>query len=237
MYQVVDNLSHQAGAHALRAGVDFLFNDDTITYPRSVRGSYTFSSLANFLAGALQRLHADVRRPGRLADESRTSASTRRTNGRSARGLTLNLGLRYDLQFLAADRHRHEQRLAARRLRLVAVGVARPDRSRQRRALLRPRAAARGRQRAPVGRQHDRPRPACTSRACRASFPRRPARRCFPNILPARLLTTTLVNFTTMDRNLQNAYSRQASVEVERALGARTHGQRRLPVPPRRATC
>ncbi len=29
MFQVVDNLSHQRGAHALRAGVDFLFNDDT----------------------------------------------------------------------------------------------------------------------------------------------------------------------------------------------------------------
>ena len=44
-------LSHQAGAHALRAGVDFLYNDDTITYPRSIRGAYTFSSLANFLSG------------------------------------------------------------------------------------------------------------------------------------------------------------------------------------------
>jgi hypothetical protein len=51
MYQVVDNLSHQAGAHALRAGIDFVFNDDIITYPRSVRGSYSFSSLANFLTG------------------------------------------------------------------------------------------------------------------------------------------------------------------------------------------
>ena len=51
MYQVVNNLSHQAGAHAVRAGVDFLYNDDRITFPRAVRGSYTFSSLANFLAG------------------------------------------------------------------------------------------------------------------------------------------------------------------------------------------
>ena len=34
MFQVVDNLSHQRGAHALRAGVDFLYNDDTITFPR-----------------------------------------------------------------------------------------------------------------------------------------------------------------------------------------------------------
>ena len=51
MYQVVDNLSYQVGAHALRAGVDFLYNDDTITFPRAVRGAYTFSSLANFLSG------------------------------------------------------------------------------------------------------------------------------------------------------------------------------------------
>src|SRR4029450_6091430 len=43
-----------------------------------------------------------------------------------------------------------------------------------------------------------------------------------PDILPARVLTTTLVDFATMDRNLQNAYSKQASVEVERSLG---HGR------------
>src|SRR5205814_10070720 len=51
MYEVIDNVSHQAGAHALRAGADFLYNDCTITFPRSIRGSYAFSSLANFLSG------------------------------------------------------------------------------------------------------------------------------------------------------------------------------------------
>ena len=51
LYQVVNNFALVRGAHALRAGVDFLFNDDEITYPRSIRGSYTFSSLANFLTG------------------------------------------------------------------------------------------------------------------------------------------------------------------------------------------
>src|SRR5262249_31637901 len=34
-----------------------------------------------------------------------------------------------------------------------------------------------------------------------------------------RLLTTTLVDFTTMNKDLQNAYSTQASVEVERSVG------------------
>src|SRR6185295_8156300 len=36
LYEIVDNLSHQAGAHALRAGIDVIYNDDTITYPRSI---------------------------------------------------------------------------------------------------------------------------------------------------------------------------------------------------------
>src|SRR5205814_6039680 len=51
LYEIADNVSHQVGAHALRAGVDFLYNDCTITFPRSIRGSYAFSSLANFLSG------------------------------------------------------------------------------------------------------------------------------------------------------------------------------------------
>ncbi len=87
MYQVVNNLSHQAGAHALRAGVDFLYNDDTITFPRSIRGTYTFSSLANFLSGTYNNAGftqtfgaiSVVTRP------IRTSASTCRTSGRPAR--------------------------------------------------------------------------------------------------------------------------------------------------------
>ncbi|MEO6805627.1 MAG: carboxypeptidase regulatory-like domain-containing protein, partial [Edaphobacter sp.] len=49
--EAVDNLVMQRGAHTFKTGVDFLYNDDTITYPQSLRGSYSFSSLANFLAG------------------------------------------------------------------------------------------------------------------------------------------------------------------------------------------
>ena len=41
----------------------------------------------------------------------------------------------------------------------------------------------------------------------------------FPNILNQVVPTVTLVNFTTMDRNLENAYSRQASLEVEHQVG------------------
>ena len=41
----------------------------------------------------------------------------------------------------------------------------------------------------------------------------------FPNILTQVVPTVTLVNFTTMDRDLENAYSRQASLEVEHQIG------------------
>ena len=41
----------------------------------------------------------------------------------------------------------------------------------------------------------------------------------FPNILPAAVPLVTLVNLTTMDRDLQNAHSTQASLEVEHQIG------------------
>ena len=35
----MNNLSHQAASHTLKAGVDVLINLDDITYPRSIRGA------------------------------------------------------------------------------------------------------------------------------------------------------------------------------------------------------
>ena len=134
--------------------------------------------------------------------------------------LTLNLGLRYDLQFIETVNTDSEQPVAARRVRLDAVGLGQHRRPRQRRPVLRPRAPAGRRQRHPLGGKHDRPRTTCSSRACRGSSRRRRAPRCSRTSCRARILTTTLVDFATMNTNLQNAYSKQASLEVERALGA-----------------
>ena len=101
LYEVVDNLVMERGAHTFKTGVDFVYNDDTITYPQSIRGSYAFSSLANFLSGAynsqgytqnfgiptVQQNNPNI---GFYAqDEWKLSPS-----------FTLNAGLRYDLEFL-----------------------------------------------------------------------------------------------------------------------------------------
>ncbi len=159
MFQVVNNLSHQAGAHALRAGVDFLYNDDTITFPRSVRGPYTFSSLAELPGRRLQqrRLHADVRRARRRADQSeRRPLRAGRVEGRVQPDAE-----RWACATTCSSSRRSTPTPTTSRRASGSRGRRSASRStgraRQRRPLLRSRAAARAGQRAAVGRQHDRP--------------------------------------------------------------------------------
>jgi outer membrane receptor protein involved in Fe transport len=99
LYQAVSNVSHRAGAHALRAGVDFLYNDDTITFPRSFRGAYTFSSLANFLTGNYSAYAQTFGNPV-VAQQNPNVGFFAQDEWRASSKLTLNLGLRYDLQWL-----------------------------------------------------------------------------------------------------------------------------------------
>jgi hypothetical protein len=101
LYEVVDNLVMERGAHTFKTGVDFVYNNDTITYPQSIRGSYAFSSLANFLSGTynsqgytqnfgiptVQQNNPNI---GFYAQDEWKISPT----------LTLNAGVRYDLEFL-----------------------------------------------------------------------------------------------------------------------------------------
>jgi hypothetical protein len=83
LYQVVDNLSHQAGAHALRAGWTFVVNDDTITYPRvGARELHVLD--ARELPG--RHLHAGSRRPSAIPSCRRPAPRRRLRAGRVARG-------------------------------------------------------------------------------------------------------------------------------------------------------
>lgn len=217
MYQVVNSTSHLAGAHALRAGVDFVFNDDTITYPRSARGAYTFSSLAGFLTGTYSGFTQTFGDPV-MSQTNPNIGVYAQDEWKAASGLTLNLGLRYDLQFIEtinADRNNVSPRVGfawspLASSDLVVRGSAGMYFDR---VPLRPVANAL----LSAGNTTDLDR--LHQPSVSAITPSQAGAPVFPNILSAQLLTTTLVDFTTMDRNIRNAYSRQASVEVERALG------------------
>jgi outer membrane receptor for monomeric catechols len=218
LYQVVNNLSHQAGAHALRVGVDFLHNDDRITYPRSVRGAYTCSSLANFLAGVYNNAgFTQTFGVSEVAQTSRNLGMYAQDEWKLTPQVTLNLGLRYDLQFLDTI-HTDRNNMSPR------AGVA-----------WSPFASRRTLVRGSAGLFFDRvPLRALANALLSAGnttdlsnlrqisvslSPTQAGAPAFPDILPGVVASVTLANLTTMDRHLQNAYSRQASVELEQQLG------------------
>ncbi len=220
LVQVVNSLSHQAGSHAVRVGADFLYNDDRITFPRAIRGAYTFSSLMNFLNGVYNNagftqtfgetaVHQTNPNLGVYAqDEWKLTSS-----------LTLNLGVRYDLQYL--DTINTDSDNVSPRAGFAWLPFA------SRRTLVRG-SAGLFYDRVPLralanallsaGNTTD----LTTLRQIAVSLsPSQAGAPVFPNILSSVVPSVTLPNLTTMDRDLQNAFSQQASLEIEHQLGDR----------------
>jgi len=219
LYEVADSLSHQAGAHAFRAGVDLLFNDLTIAFPRAVNGSYSFSSLASFLQGTYN--NAGYTQTFGNSGVSQTNPNVgfyAQDEWKVNAQLTLNAGVRYDLQFLKTI-YTDTNNVSPR------AGFAwSPFRSR--------RMVVRG----GFGIYYDRIPLRALANALLSSgntttitgdsqinvslSPLQAGAPQFPGKLPASALPAgVLVNLTTMMPHMQNAYSEQGSLEIEQQLG------------------
>ncbi|MFL6447410.1 MAG: carboxypeptidase regulatory-like domain-containing protein [Bryobacteraceae bacterium] len=217
--EVVDNLSYQKGGHALRFGTEFLFNDDTITFPRSIRGSYTFSSLANFLSGVYNNQGYTQTFANSLVAQTNPnlgfySQDEWKLNDR----LTFNVGIRYDLQFLkgiSTDTNNVSPRAGfawtpfASRRTVIRGGFG----------IFYDRLPLRALANALLSANNS----TDAASLSQISLTLSPAQTGAP-VFPNRLSTLTvpagvLFNFTTMQPDLQNAYSEAGNIDIEHQLG------------------
>jgi outer membrane receptor protein involved in Fe transport len=102
VYQAIDNLTWsrfgtRTGDHAVKAGVQFKLFDSEGFFDSNFRGTYTFPTLASFVAGTPSRF---TRRTGdsNLARPNRIYGLYLQDDWRPTPSLTLNLGLRYDYE-------------------------------------------------------------------------------------------------------------------------------------------
>jgi hypothetical protein len=219
LYEGTDSLSVQHGAHAIKVGVDFLYNADTITFPRTIRGSYSFSSLTNFLNGVynssgytqtfgVTQVYQTNPNVGFYAqDEYKVTPS-----------LTLNLGIRYDLEFLktiATQTGNVSPRagfawtpFASRRMVVRGGYGLFYDR-----IPLRPLANA-------LLSAGNTTTVSNLQQLSISLSPTQAGAPVFPGILGSLTIPAgVLFNFSTMDPTMKNAYSEQGSFEIEQQVG------------------
>jgi outer membrane receptor protein involved in Fe transport len=209
LFEAVDNVSTQRGDHSLKFGGNVLYNRVNIFFPGAVQGVYSFSSLNNFLAGDYLNYQQAFGAPSQFQSNPNLGAFVQ-DEWRVSPRLTLNAGLRYDVQFLPDPIRTDTNNYAPR----VGIVYAPGDRKTV--------------VRASFGLYYDRIPLRATSNALQRDgskflvvqlSPTQPGAPVFPNVLAVQPATLpTKPNITRIDPNIEVSYSQQANLQIEREL-------------------
>jgi carboxypeptidase family protein len=209
LFELVNNISTQRGTHSPKAGIDVLYNRVDILFPGAIQGVYNFNSLGNFLSGNYSTFQQAFGAPGQFQANPNIGFFGQ-DEWRVKPNLTINAGLRYDLQFLPHPIQTDTNNLAPR----LGIAYAPGDRK----TVIR----------ASFGFYYDRIPLRATSNALQRDgskyivvqlSPGQPGAPIFPNVLAVQPATLpTKPNITRIDPNIQASYSEQGSIQIERQL-------------------
>jgi hypothetical protein len=207
LYEIANNYSTQKGSNFLKGGVDFLYNRVLIAFPGSLYGTYSFARLADFLTGNYSTFGQAF---GKV-DWFQTNPNLGwfiQNEWRPRNDLTVNAGLRCDVQWLAAQIQTSSHNFSPR----IGLAYAPGDRK----TVIR----------AGFGQYYDRIPLRAVANALRGagrdyktvSLQRtQVGAPVFPHKL-ASLPAGILFNLATIDPNIKNAYGLQANLQIEREL-------------------
>lgn len=211
LYEIADSITTMRGRHSLKFGADFLYDRVDITFPGALQGAYTFSSLANLQARRYVTFQQAFGVPS-LFQSNPNIGFFAQDEWRARSDLTVNVGIRYDLQFLPDPIETDTGNVAPRLGLAYAPGNGKTV------------------IRASYGIYYDRIPLRATSNALQrdgtkykvASFSfGQPGAPVFPSVATA-FPAGFLPSITTIDPTIENAYAQQASIQVERELSSNT---------------
>ena len=209
LFEAVNNVSTQRGDHSLKAGGGFLYNRVNIVFPGAIQGVYAFSSLNNFLSGNYINYQQAFGVPNQVQSNPNFGVFVQ-DEWRISPSLTLNAGIRYDLQYLPDPIQTDTDNIAPRLGIVWAPG--------DRKTVVR----------SSFGLYYDRIPLRATSNALQRDgskflvvqlSPTQPGAPVFPNVLALQPATLpTKPNITRIDPNIETSYSHQANLQIEREL-------------------
>lgn len=209
LVEVVNNVSTQFGSHSLKLGGSFLHNRLNIFFPGAFQGVYNFTSVNNFVNGVYSTYQQAFGAPEQFQSNPNFGGFIQ-DEWRARRDLTINAGLRYDVQNLPDPIQTDTDNFAPRLGIVYAPG--------DRKTVIR----------ASYGIYYDRIPLRATSNALQRDgskylvvqlAPTQPGAPVFPNVLsiqPSALPTKP--NITRIDPHIEVSYSQQANLQIEREL-------------------